>query len=143
MIDLKRVFDPEGLNWWTIVSGMGMNFVLTSLLFLVLIAVSSGSGPAEEGTPTGALPPGLLTLAMSVGGFLIPLLTAYVCGRISGERYMTYAFYPLVGYLILAVPGVLYAGMFGLLLVLFGVLGAFNGAMLVGRQAARRRHVID
>ena len=84
---------------------MGMNFVLTSLLFLVLIGLTSGGGSAEEGAPpAGIISPAAYTLAMSVGAFLIPLLTAYVCGRISGERYLTYAFYPLVGYLILAVP---------------------------------------
>ena len=139
----QGMFNPEGLNWWTVVSGMGMNFVLTSMFFIALIAFTGGASTGEEGAPpTSGLPPALYTLAMSIGAFLIPLLTAYVCGRVSGERYMTYAFYPLIGYMILAVPGVLYAGVFGLLLVLFGVLGAFNGATLAARRGARRRHSI-
>jgi hypothetical protein len=135
MIDWKRTIDPTGLNWWTVVSGMGMNFVLTSFFFLGLIAITGGSD-----LPEGSAAPAMYTLALSIGAFLIPLITAYVCGAISGERYMTYAFYALVGYLILAVPSVFYAGMFGFLLILLGVLGAFNGAMLITRRAARRRH---
>lgn len=130
MQDWKRALDPSGLNWWTVVSGMGLNFVLTSFMSLALTALTAG------GTA-----PAVYTLSMSAGAFLIPLLTAYVCGRLADERYLAYAFYPLVGFLILAVPGVLYAGMFGLLIVLFGVLGAFNGATLAARRAARRRHV--
>ena len=140
MFNWKQELEPSGLNWWTVVSGMGMNFLLTSFLFLAIIAFTGGAAQPEEGTPAGA--PASLTLAMSIGGFLIPLLTAYICGRISDERYLAYAFYSLIGYLILAVPGVLYAGVFGLLLVLFGVLGAFNGATLAARRAARRRHNI-
>jgi hypothetical protein len=107
-----------------------VNFVLTSFLFLAMTALTA------EGVP-----PAVYTLTMSAGAFLIPLLTAYVCGRLGDERYLTYAFYPLIGFLILAVPGVLYAGTFGLLMVLFGILGAFNGATLAARRATRRRHV--
>ena len=132
MPDWKRIFDPDGLNWWTIVSGMGMNFIFTAFLFLAVI------GFTGEGVP-----PAVPTLTMSVGTFLIPLLTAYVCGRIADERYLTYGFYPLVGYMILAVPSVFYAGVFGFLLILFGILGAFNGATFAARRAAKRRHIID
>jgi hypothetical protein len=144
MVNWKRELEPSGLNWWTVVSGMGMNFLLTSVLFLTMIGLTGEGTPSEEGAPpAGGMSPVMYTLAMSAGAFLIPLLTAYVCGRLGGERYLAYAFYPLIGFLVLAVPGVLYAGMFGLLVVLFGALGAFNGATLVARQAARRRHVID
>ena len=61
---------------------------------------------------------------------------------ISGERYMTYAFYPLIGFLVLSVPGILYSGVFGFLVVGFGILGAINGATLVARRAMRRRREI-
>jgi hypothetical protein len=85
----------------------------------------------------------VFTLAISAGSFLAPLLTAYVCGRLSDERFLTYAFYSLVGFLILAVPGILYAGLFGLLTVGFGILGAFNGATLAAHRSAKRRRAID
>jgi hypothetical protein len=138
MENWKRALAPDGLNWWTVVSGIGMNFVLTSFLFLTMMAFAPGPEP-----PSGAVLPAAFTLILSAGAFLIPLLTAYICGRLADERYLAYAFYPLIGFLILAVPGVLYAGMFGVLIVLFGALGAFNGATLVARRAAKRRHVID
>jgi hypothetical protein len=128
----KRILDPSELNWWTVISGMGMNFLLTSFLFLTVTTLAAQGAPEV-----------VFTLAMSAGSFLAPLLTAYVCGRLSDERFLTYAFYPLVGFLILAVPGILYAGLFGLLTVGFGVLGAFNGATLAARRSAKRRRAID
>ncbi len=131
-MDWRRVFEPQGLNWWTIVSGIGMNFVLTALLFLGLTYAAAN----EIGEMT-------YTLLMAGGGFFIPLSTAYVCGRIGDERFLAYAFYPLIGYLILAVPGILSAGVFGLLMVAFGILGAFNGANLAARRARKRRHYIE
>ena len=48
----------------------------------------------------------------------------------------------LVGFLILAVPGVVFAPMFGLLTVGFGVLGAVNGATLAARRSMKRRRAI-
>jgi hypothetical protein len=131
-VDWKAAFSPSGLNWWTVVSGMGMNFLLTSFLFLGVTTMV-----AQE------MPEATITLAMSAGAFFIPLLTAYVCGRLSDERYLAYGFYPLVGFLILAVPGVLYARLFGLLTLGFGILGALNGTSLAARRGARRRHAID
>jgi hypothetical protein len=130
-MDWRRTFEPQGLNWWTIVSGLGMNFMLTILLFL-LLAYTATIGIHEIA----------YTLIMCIGGFGIPLLTAYICGRIASERFLSYAFYPLAGYLILTVPGILYVGMFGILMVIFGVLGAFNGANLAARQAYKQRHYI-
>ena len=128
----KRIFDPGELNWWTVISGMGMNFMLTSFIFLTVTTLAA-QGASEM----------VFTLAMSAGSFFAPLLTAYVCGRLSDERFLTYAFYSLLGFLILAVPGIFLAGPFGLLTVGFGILGAFNGATLAARRSAKRRHAID
>lgn len=132
-MDWKRIFDLKGLNWWVVLSGMGMNFILTS--FLLLWATSA---LAQE-TDT---PPMFVTPVMAIGGFLIPLMTAYVCGRLTDERFLTYAAYPLLGYLIPVVPGILTSGVFGMLMLAFGFLGAFNGATLAARRAMKRRHQI-
>jgi energy-coupling factor transporter transmembrane protein EcfT len=82
------------------------------------------------------------SLSISVGAFFVPLLTAYVCGRLADERYLTYALYSLIGFLVLSVPGILYSGIFGFLVVGFGILGAINGASLAARRAMRRRREI-
>ena len=131
-MDWKGAFSPSGLNWWTVVSGIGMNFLLTAFLFLGVTTLTA-QGASEV----------VFTLTMCAGAFVIPLLTAYVCGRLSDERYLAYGFYSLVGFLILAVPGVLYARLFGLLTLGFGILGALNGAMLAARRGAKRRREID
>jgi len=125
----EQMFNPQGLNWWLVVSGIGLNFVLMTFLVLgVVYATETGIGPAWS------------TLAMSVGGFLIPLLTAYVCGRMGDERFLAYAFYPLIGYMMPVVFGMTSAGVFGILMAVFGVLGAFNGGNMAARRASRRRH---
>jgi hypothetical protein len=130
-VDWKRVFDPQGLNWWTVLSGMGMNLILTAFLFLAVTAWTA-QGASEVA----------YTLAMCAGAFVIPLASAYACGRLSDERFLTYGLYSLVGFLILAVPGIVFAPMFGLLTIGFGVLGAVNGATLAARRAMKRRRAI-
>jgi len=109
-----------------------MNFVLTSFLLLAVAGFAS-QGSAQV----------LSTLIVAGGAFLIPLITAYVCGRMMGERFLAYGMYPLAGFLIVAVAGVLSTGVFGLLFIGFGVLGALNGATLAARQAMRKRHTVD
>ena len=105
-----------------------MNFVLTSFLLLAVpIATALG------------LTPEVVTLLMVVGGFLIPLGTALVCGWLSDERFLAYALYALVGYLIPVVPGLFSSGLFALLMIAVGVMGAFNGAVLAARASARKR----
>jgi hypothetical protein len=129
----RQMLEPQGLNWWTIVSGMGMNFVLTSFLLLGLATFTAAEGGLGEVA---------VSLTLSLGAFLIPLLTAYVCGLVSGERYLAYAFYPLVGFAVLTVPAALSSLMLSVLMLGFGFLGAFNGANLAARRAARRRREI-
>lgn len=131
-MDLRRLLNPQGLNWWTIVAGMGMNFVLTSFLLLG-VATFTAQGSSQI----------VSTLIIAGGGFLIPLLTAYVCGRIMDERFLAYGMYPLVGFLVVAIAGVLSTGVFGLLFIGFGVLGAVNGVTLAARQAMGKRHTFD
>jgi hypothetical protein len=109
-----------------------MNFVLTSFLLLGVAGFAAQGSVQVVGT-----------LLVAGGAFLIPLLTAYVCGRIMDERFLAYGMYPLVGFLIVAVAGILSTGVFGLLFIGFGVLGAINGVNLAARQAMRRRHTID
>jgi hypothetical protein len=130
-MDSKQLFSPSGLNWWTVVSGMGLNFILTSFLFLGVTALAA-QGVSEI----------VYTLAMSAGAFLVPFVSAYLCGRMSDERFLTYGFYTLLGFLILAVPGAFYAPMLGLLTVGFGILGALNGATLAARRSMKRRQEI-
>ena len=128
-MNFDRIFNPQGLNWWIVVSGIGMNFVLMTFLVLGVVYAAQNE-----------LSPTLITAIMSLGGFLIPLLTAYVCGRMGDERFLAYAFYPLIGYLMPVLFGMTSAGVFGLLMVVFGVLGAFNGGNIAARRANRRRH---
>lgn len=130
-MDFRKIMNTEGLNWWMVASGIGMNFVLTvTLLLAATVFVTEETNEIVS------------SLSISVGAFSIPLLTAYVCGRVADERYLTYALYSLIGFLVLTVPGIIYSGMFAFLVVGFGILGAINGASLAARRAMRRRQEI-
>ncbi len=94
LLNWNRLFDTQDLNWWTIVSGIGLNFVLTSFLFLGATPLVSADAPEA-----------VFVTVICLGAFAIPLLTAYICGRLADECVLTYAFYPLIGFLILTVPG--------------------------------------
>ena len=128
-MNFGKIFDIQGLNWWVIASGIGMNFVLTAALLLTATVFIT-----EE---TNEI---VSSLSISVAAFFIPFLTAYVCSRLADERYLTYALYPLIGFLVPIVPGLLLAGGFALLVAGFGILGAINGAYAVARREARHRH---
>jgi hypothetical protein len=130
-VDWKRVFEPVGLNWWIVAAGIGTNFLLTVVLF-VLLALLRATG--LDSAP-------YLLLACG-GAFSIAFLTGYLCGRLAGERYTSYAFYPLAGYLLPLAPGVWIAGLPALLLAGFGFVGAWNAALLLQRRAARQRDAV-
>ena len=130
-MDWKRIFEPGGLNWWIVASGIGTNFMLTVILFALLgLLRTAGLGSTVY-----------LLLACG-GGFSVTFFTAYLCGRLADERYQSYAFYPLAGYLAPVALGVLFSSLPALLLAGFGSLGAWNGALLLQRRAARRRAAI-
>ena len=136
-VDWKRVFEPpsdscpRGLNWWIVASGIGTNFLLTVVLFFLLTVLrAAGLGS-------------MLYLLLACGGaFSVPFCTAYLCGHLAGERYLSYAFYALTGFLVPVVLGVLLAGALALLLAGFGSLGAWNAALLLQRRAAQQRDAI-
>ncbi len=124
-MDWNRAFDPRGLNWWIIASGIGTNFLLVTALLLGLVVLRA-RGVADVA----------YTLLICGGAFLVPLFTATLCARLAGERYLSYALYPLIGFLVPVVPGALLAGGFALLVAGFGVLGAINGATMMARRDA-------
>jgi hypothetical protein len=128
-VDWKRTFDPRGLNWWIVAAGIGTNFVLVIALLLGLVVLRA------RGVTDAVYP-----LLICGGAFLTTMLTATICARLAGTRYMTYALYPLIGFLVPIVPGLLLAGGFALLVAGFGILGAINGAYAVARREARHRH---
>jgi hypothetical protein len=130
-VDWRRIFELGGLNWWIIASGIGTNFMLTVVLFF-LLAVLRTAGLGST-----------VNLLLACGGaFSITFFTAYLCGCMADERYQSYAFYPLAGYLAPVTVGILVSGVPALLLAGFGFLGAWNGALFMQRRAAQRREAI-
>jgi len=133
-VDWKHIFEPpsdsypRGLNWWIVSSEIGTNSLLMVVLFFLLTVLRA--------TGLGNMAYVLLACGSA---FSIPFFTAYLCGRLMDGRYLSLAFYPLIGFLVPVVPGVLLAGAPALLLAGSGFLGAWNGALLLQRCAAQQR----
>ncbi len=116
-------FEIGGLNVWVVAAGNGLNLILEGLVVLGAAAMGSGGELSQ--------------VALVLGTFLSTLVVAFICGRLERERYLAYAGYTLPGNLLLTVPGVFVAGVFGVMLVAVAVMGALNGARLAEMSVPR------
>jgi hypothetical protein len=125
-MNLNKMFEMGGLNLWIVASGNGLNLILAGMVLLGVAVLG------EEGG-------GLSQVLLILGTFLSTAFVAFICGRMERERYQSYALYTLPGNLLLTVPGILFGGLMGLMVVVVAVLGALNGArfaeMTVERHA--------
>jgi hypothetical protein len=119
----KNLLNFEGINWWTLVAGLGANFVATTFIALAIVALrgdQSAAGVFESF--------GLLIVLAAI--FLICGLVGYIIAKIADDQPLKHALWASMGS---AVPFVV----FGVLLLnpnlvlgaAFSVLGALNGGM--------------
>lgn len=120
----RYLFSFEGINWWTLLGGLGLNFILT--LFTAMGGAYLGTNPgtadfyAQFGAP--------ITV---VAYFLLTGLVGFVTGKIAGEYQVRHAFMGSLGGLVpLLVVGVLTFTPMALMLAVVGVAGNMNGGML-------------
>ncbi len=125
-MNLNKFFELGGLNLWIVASGNGLNLILQGAVVLGAGMLGAGGNPLSQ-------------VVLMLGTFLGPLLVAFLCGRMEGERYQSYALYTLPGALILCLLAVLANPLFGLMLAIVAVMGAINGGRLAAMTG--RRHV--
>ena len=121
---LKYLFSFEGVNWWTLLGGLGLNFVLTLFASLGGAYLSTNPATADFYGQMGA--PLMILVIFLLGG-----VAGFITGKIAGEHAVKHAF---LGSLGAAVPfligAVLLLSPMQLMLAAVAVAGNMNGGML-------------
>jgi hypothetical protein len=129
---LKHVMSFEDVNWWTLVSGFGANFIIAA----VATILGAYLGSTESTTAWYALygPP-----LMLLGVFVAALLTGMVVCRSADDVPLRHAFLSSLGAVAPFVFGALFTLNYMLLmLAIVAVLGNMNGAMMALPKPHRR-----
>ena len=126
----KELFNFRGINWWTLVAGMGLNFVIT-----VFGSLGGAYLATNEATSDAYQQHGPLLMMLAV--FIACGLAGFVIAKIADDVPVKHAFLSSLGAFIpfLAMAVLTFAPAL-LILAAMAVAGGLNGGML----AVRRRH---
>lgn len=114
----------RGINWWTLLGGLGFNFVITMLLSLAGSYFALNEGTAELYATLGPL---LMMLAI----FLFCGLSGFITGKIADDVPLKHAFISSLGAVVpLVASAVLGFNAMPLMMAVVAVAGNFNGGML-------------
>ena len=121
---LKHLFSFDGVNWWTLLGGLGLNFVLT--MFASLGGAYFATNPATEefygqfGAPI-----------MIIVIFLMCGVAGFITGKIADDYHVKHAFLASLGAAVpLLAGGVLLFNPMQVMLAAVAVAGNMNGGML-------------
>ncbi len=128
-MNLRRIFDLQGLNWWYVIGGMGMNFILSIVLAMLRIRFLN-----FEQEQTQAM---VEQTVLMLGTFVITLLTGWLVGKMAGEKGPTYGIVCSAGSLMVIVPS-FGISLITLMLVVISLAGGLNGGLMSARS--RKRH---
>lgn len=130
---LKHLFSLDSVNWWTLLGGLGLNFVLTLLASLGGAYFATNPATADFYGQMGAP---LMILVI----FLLCGVAGFVTGKIAGEYHVKHAFLASLGAAVpLLVGGVLLFSPMQLMLAAVAVAGNMNGGMLSVPKPKYRR----
>ncbi|MFH1086870.1 MAG: hypothetical protein V1772_14065, partial [Chloroflexota bacterium] len=128
---LNNLLNFQGVNWWTLLGGMGLNFVIT--IVFSIAGAYFGSNEATLNVYAQVGPP-LLVL----GVFLGCLLAGFITGKLADENPIKHAFLASLGAFVPYVAvGVMSLNPMILMLAAVAVAGNLNGGILA--QPRRRR----
>ena len=131
---LRELFNFQGINWWTLLGGMGLNFVITLFGSLAGAYFATNEATTEAYQQHGAL---LMMLAM----FIACGLAGFVIARIADDVPVKHSFLSSLGSFVpLLVMAVLTFTPMLLMLAALAAAGNLNGGMLAVR---RRRYHYD
>lgn len=120
---LKYLFSFEGINWWTLLGSLGLNFFVSLLAAGLGMFLGTNPGTADFYTRFGAP----LTIVVY---FILAGVAGYVTGKIAGEYQVRHAFMGSLGGAIpLLAAGVLTINPMALMLAVIAVAGNLNGAI--------------
>ncbi|HUV94471.1 MAG TPA: hypothetical protein VMX14_06540 [Anaerolineae bacterium] len=126
----KELLSFRGVNWWTLLGGMGLNFIITLFISLAGVYFATEGAMSEAYQQYGAL---LMTLAI----FIVCGLAGFVIAKIADDVPVKHSFLSSLGAFVpLVVMAVLTLSPYTLMLGAVALAGGLNGGML----AVRRHH---
>jgi hypothetical protein len=128
-MDWKSLVNLNGLNFWLIASGIGLNLIFTFLIILFSFYNLTGAPQTLEN----------IQLGLMVAVFLSTFLTGWLIGRMADDnRGPAYGFISSLGSVALIVTVILPAGILGILLAVAALAGGINGGVMSQRRRKSR-----
>jgi hypothetical protein len=122
----KNLLNLEGINWWTLLGGLGLNLILTLL-------IATGGTLLAVGDATKDFYQNYGSAVMIAAVFLVCGMNGYIVGKIAEEQPVKHALWASLGAVaplsFMAVPYLCQEPL-RLMLALVAALGALNGGML-------------
>ena len=126
----RDMLNFNGVNWWTLLGGLGLNFVITTFLSLFGTYLSANEGTADLYGRFGAP---LMVLVL----FAACVLSGWVIGKIADDEPVKHAFLSSLGALFpLLFAAVMTFNPMLLMMAAIAAAGNLNGGML----SVPRRH---
>ncbi len=122
----KNLLNFQGINWWTLLGGLGLNFVIVTGISIGGLYLSVNEATANFYQNYGPI---LVILLI----FLACGLAGYVVARIADDEPLKHAFWSSMGAAVPLLLGAVLAmcqNPMQFMLVLVAVAGALNGGML-------------
>jgi len=128
---LRSMLNFRGINWWTLLSGIGLNFIITTFASLGGTYLATNEATAEVYTRFGPL---LMVIVL----FAVYVLAGFIVAKIADDVPTKHSFLSSLG----AVFPLIFAGVIGLnpflvMLALIAVAGNLNGGMLAIPRSRR------
>jgi len=119
----KQLLNFNGINWWTLLGGLGLNFVITAITSLAGAYLATNESTAEFYTKFG--PP-----LMVIWLFLACALAGYIVGKIADDLSLKHAFWSSLGAVVPLLAGaLLFFNPMQFMLAGVALAGAINGGM--------------
>ena len=126
----RDLFNFKGINWWTLLGGLG-SFFMSSMALSILGSYLSGR-LGEQGWYAQLGAPLMVLLA-----FLLGIIVGWVIAKIADDEPMKHAFISSLGAVApLTIAAVLTLNVIPFMMAAVMLAGGMNGAML----SMRRRH---
>lgn len=128
----RDLFNFQGINWWTLLGGLGLNFVITTISSLSGAYLASNEATADFYQRFGA-PLMVLIIFVACG------LAGYITGKIADDVPLKHAVISSLGAIVpFLVGAVLLLSPVQFMLAAVAAAGAMNGGMLSVPRPRRR-----
>jgi len=123
-MNLKSLLNFEGINWWTLLGGLGLNFVIMVFTSIAGAYLAVNESTADFYTKFG---PPLMVMWI----FVVCGLAGFIVGKIADDLPLKHAFWSSLGSVVPFLAGaVLFFNPMQFLLAAVALAGAMNGGML-------------